>query len=69
MVDSAFASFPGAQNLSSLSAAQPIEMGYGASLTDLGSSFQQSIDNAQARVEAVQKVAAPSVTESALMKH
>jgi len=67
MVDSAFASLSGVQNLSSLSATQPVEMGYGVSLTDIGS-FQHSIDNAEARVEASQKVAAPSATESAVMK-
>ncbi len=67
MVDNAFSTFAGAQSLSPLSGSQPVEVGYGASLTDIGS-FEQSLSNAEARIEASQKVTAPSAAQNAVMK-
>jgi len=67
MVESVFSTFAGAQSLSPLSASQPVEVGYGVSLTDIGS-FEQSLNKAEARIEASQKVAAPSAAQDAVMK-
>ena len=67
MVDSAFVSVGEAPGLSPISDSLSVDVGYGVSLTDIGS-FEQSLNKAEARIELSQKVVAPSAAQDAVMK-
>jgi hypothetical protein len=67
MVDSSFSAFAGGYGISPLPSTQLVEVGYGASLTDIHS-FEQSLSKAEARIESSQKITAPSAAENTVMK-